>query len=86
MLTGMIAYKASRAGGAVSPVDPRGTTIDCSGYGVEVPKGLAERVHRCPDCGLVLCRDWNAAINVLARAGFKAPGTGAVAPSGRVAA
>lgn len=85
-LTGMIAYKAARAGGAVLPVDPRGTSQACSGCGVIVPKDLAERVHRCPDCGLVLCRDTNAARNVLTRAGFKAPGTGAVAESGRVAA
>jgi putative transposase len=85
-LTGMIAYKASRAGDAIVAVDPRGTSQACSGCGGVVPKNLVERVHRCPDCGLVLGRDLNAALNVLARASFKAPGTGVVAPSGRVAA
>ncbi len=84
-LAGLLAYKAANAGGASEPVDPRGTTIDCSGCGVEVPKGLAARVHRCPDCGLILCRDWNAARNVLSRASF-GHGTCLVAPSGRVAA
>ncbi len=85
ILTGFVRYKAWSAGSVAESVNPAGTTIDCSGCGVEVPKGLAERVHRCPDCGLVLDRDLNAARNVLLRASF-GPGTGLVAPSGRVAA
>ena len=32
-----------------------------------VPKTLDMRVHRCPECGLVLDRDVNAAQNVLRR-------------------
>ena len=58
--------KAEEAGVYVIAVDPRGTTKDCSACGAIVPKTLSERVHRC-DCGLVLGRDHNAAINILAR-------------------
>ena len=48
-------------------VDARGTSQECSGCGEVVRKGLRVRVHRCPDCGLVLDRDVNAAINVKGR-------------------
>lgn len=48
-------------------VDPRNTSQLCSGCGALVPKGLGERTHRCPHCGLVLDRDVNAARNILAR-------------------
>lgn len=59
--------KAEEAGRLVGSVDPAGTTIDCSGCGEHVPKGLSERTHRCPCCGLVLCRDVNAARNIKTR-------------------
>jgi putative transposase len=59
--------KAVRAGTWSVGVDPRGTTIDCSGCGEPVPKKLSNRIHSCPRCGLVLCRDHNAAINILTR-------------------
>jgi transposase len=49
-------------------VNPAGTSQDCSGCGVEVPKKLGERWHTCPHCGLSLHRDENAARNILARA------------------
>ena len=61
----MLAYKAEGAGGRLIEVDPRNTTQACSGCGVIVPKGLSDRVHSCPDCGLVLDRDHNAALNIL---------------------
>jgi putative transposase len=60
--------KAERAGAEVVAVNPAGTSQDCSGCGVEVPKKLGERRHACPHCGLSLHRDENAARNVLARA------------------
>ena len=47
--------------------DPRRTSIECSGCGVRVEKDLSVQVHNCPHCGLVLDRDWNAAINILKR-------------------
>lgn len=59
--------KAESAGRHLVGVDPRGTTIECSGCGNPVPKLLSERMHVCTVCGLVLERDHNAAINVLNR-------------------
>lgn len=84
-LINFIAYKAEEAGGHTKGVRPHGTTIDCSGCGEPVPKTLRDRVHVCPACGLVLCRDHNAALNVLHRANFS-HGTCDQAPSQRVAA
>jgi len=36
----------------------------CSGCGAIVRKSLADRIHACPHCGLVLGRDYNAARNL----------------------
>jgi putative transposase len=47
--------------------DPRGTSIECSGCGERVEKTLRDRVHDCPDCGLVIDRDWNSGKNILNR-------------------
>jgi putative transposase len=60
-------YKAANAGRGVALVNPRGTTQECSGCGVIVPKDLSVRIHDCPHCGLKLSRDHNAALNILAR-------------------
>ncbi len=60
-----ITYKAESAGKWAVPVNPRGTSQICSGCGVKVPKTLAERTHSCA-CGLVLDRDHNAGLNILA--------------------
>jgi putative transposase len=49
----------------VIAVSPRYTTQDCSGCGERVKKTLSMRTHLCPACGLVLDRDWNAALNML---------------------
>jgi putative transposase len=59
-------YKAANAGRAVALVNPRGTTQICSGCGEIVVKDLSMRIHDCPQCGLVLNRDHNAALNILA--------------------
>lgn len=61
-----LACKAESAGREIVKVDPRGTSQACSGCGCEARKGLKVRTHDCPDCGLVLDRDVNAARNVLA--------------------
>jgi putative transposase len=57
--------KAERAGKSVELVDPRYTSQRCSGCGEIVPKELSERTHSCPNCGLQLDRDFNAARNIL---------------------
>jgi putative transposase len=61
------ASKAAEAGRTVVLVAPRHTTKACSACGELVPKALAQRLHVCPNCGLVLDRDHNAALNILAR-------------------
>ncbi|MDQ2715326.1 MAG: transposase [Chloroflexota bacterium] len=64
--TEMVSVKAASAGRTVVFVDPFKTSQKCSSCRKEGPhKDLAERVHRCPHCGLVLDRDTNAAINIL---------------------
>lgn len=60
-------YKAEDAGRTVVLVNSKGTTQMCSGCGVIVPKDLSVRIHDCPECGLRLNRDHNAALNILAR-------------------
>jgi len=64
-LTERIAEKAEEAARAFVRVNPRGTSQACSGCGSVVPKTLAVRRHVCPDCGLDIDRDVNAARNVL---------------------
>ena len=66
-LIAKIAYKAASAGVRLVAVDPRNTCQACSGCGALVPKALSVRVHHCPDCGLTLDRDVNAARNILRR-------------------
>lgn len=61
------ASKAEGAGRCVVLVDPRNTTKMCSCCGEIVSKKLSVRVHVCPKCNLVLDRDHNAALNILAR-------------------
>lgn len=57
--------KAENAARRVVLVDPRNTSKMCSRCGFLVEKTLSDRVHSCPHCGLVLDRDYNAAINIL---------------------
>ena len=73
ILLSQLTYKAEQAGVWVVPVNPRGTSQLCSGCGQNVPKKLAQRVHQCPHCGLVLGRDENAGRNILAL-GIRAAG------------
>ncbi len=58
--------KAVEAGRRVVLVDPRNASKRCSRCGQMANKELSVRVHSCPVCGLVLDRDENAAINILA--------------------
>lgn len=65
----MAAYKAEKAGKPFVLVPPRGTSLSCSACDALVPKTLKVRTHVCLECGTVLDRDRNAAINVERRAG-----------------
>nr|WP_308189177.1 transposase [Nostoc mirabile] len=47
-------------------VPPQYTTVDCSSCGRQVKKTLSTRTHKCV-CGAQLCRDENAALNILAK-------------------
>lgn len=62
----MCEYKAACAGTVqVVKVDSYKTSQVCSGCLHEGPhKDLSERIHTCENCGLVLDRDVNAAINI----------------------
>lgn len=59
----MLQYKANR----VVEVEPAYSSINCSRCNNPVPKSLAVRTHVCPECGAVLDRDYNAALNILQR-------------------
>lgn len=81
-LVEMLEWKCQRDGRRFEAVDPHGTSIECSRCGVEVRKSLRDRQHVCTGCEVVLDRDHNAALNVLARAGW---GPGGAKPSSRSA-
>jgi putative transposase len=68
LFLGWVRYYGLIAGVLVVAVPARFTTQDCSGCGFRVKKSLSMRTHVCPSCGLVLDRDWNAALNILAAA------------------
>jgi putative transposase len=59
--------KAEEAGRTVLLVNPRDTSKMCSHCGALVEKKLSERTHTCPQCGLLMDRDKNAALNILQR-------------------
>lgn len=65
MFRALLDYKAIEAGVEIVTVNPRNTSQTCSGCGMIVLKDLSVRIHQCPDCGLTLDRDVNAAWNVL---------------------
>ena len=61
-------YYGALHGIPIIAVPPQYTSQDCSGCGQRVQKTLSERTHTCPSCGLVMDRDENAALNILAKA------------------
>jgi putative transposase len=61
-----LTYKAEDAGRRVVAVNPAYTSQTCSRCGRRQRKELSERIHRCSCCGLILDRDQNAALNILA--------------------
>ncbi|MBE9054790.1 RNA-guided endonuclease TnpB family protein [Sphaerospermopsis sp. LEGE 08334] len=60
----ILSNKAENAGLKVVPVNPNGTSQECSSCGHKVKKPLSQRMHNCPVCHASLCRDLNAAINI----------------------
>ena len=60
-----LSYKAENAGRQVIKVNPAYTSQDCSRCGYRQVKKLSDRIHNCPNCGLILDRDLNASINIL---------------------
>ncbi|MEA5498733.1 RNA-guided endonuclease InsQ/TnpB family protein [Limnoraphis robusta] len=50
---------------AVVSVSPNFTSQDCSNCGFRVKKTLSTRTHKCPKCHTEICRDTNAALNIL---------------------
>lgn len=63
-----VKYYATLHGIAVIAVEPAYTSQQCSACGRMVKKTLSIRTHVCPGCGVVLNRDHNAALNILAKA------------------
>jgi putative transposase len=49
----------------VVAVSPNYTSQDCSSCGHRVKKSLSTRTHSCSNCNMEICRDTNAAINIL---------------------
>ncbi len=49
----------------VIAVAPNYTSQDCSNCGHRVKKSLSTRTHQCPKCKIEICRDTNAALNIL---------------------
>jgi putative transposase len=64
MFLSILSYKAACAGRSVVAVPPAYTSQKCSGCDAIVSKGLSVRWHRCPNCGVALHRDHNAALNI----------------------
>ena len=69
-LKNMLSYKALMHGGSMLEVCERNTSRSCSQCGAiphAWPRGIAglrNRIFQCDDCGLVLDRDHNAALNI----------------------
>lgn len=62
-----IEHFATKFGRLAIAVPPQYTSEECSQCKVIVKKSLSTRTHVC-SCGLILQRDWNAAINILHKA------------------
>jgi putative transposase len=57
-------YFGVKFGKITVAVNPAYTSQECSSCGTLIKKSLSTRTHVC-QCGFVLDRDWNAAINIL---------------------
>ena len=59
---------AAKAGKLTIPVNPRGSSTECSHCGKHTKKTLANRWHLCAHCSTMMPRDWNSAIVLKHRA------------------
>ena len=59
-----MSYKAENAGKLYMPTNYRGTTQRCSQCGEIVKKELWNREHKCHNCGFVVPRDYNSALEI----------------------
>lgn len=60
----MLAYKAESAGCELAKVNPRNTTKTCSKCDNIQEMPLWKRTYKCGNCGAVMDRDFNSAINI----------------------
>ena len=67
LFTQWLEYFGKVYGRVIVPVAPQYTSQNCSSCGEIVKKSLSVRTHICK-CGCILDRDYNAAINILAKA------------------
>ena len=74
----IVEHKAGKAGVPFVMVSPAYTSTDCSSCGHRQPMPLEVRVYECPECGMVMCRDRNAARNISVR-GMETLGSGGTA-------
>jgi putative transposase len=63
----MLTYKCLLAGKVLEVIDERETSKTCSRCGHQQPMPLWKRTYRCGNCGLVLDRDENSAVNIRER-------------------
>jgi putative transposase len=63
----MLDYKCVHAGKELQRLDERYTSKDCSVCGNRQDMPLWKRMYRCGNCGLVMDRDENSAVNILQR-------------------
>jgi putative transposase len=62
----LLSYKAAWAGRRYVAVNPAYASQDCSSCGHRQPLSLSDRTYTCPCCGVVLGRDLNASLHILA--------------------
>jgi len=63
-LVGFTSYKAEYAGKTMELVNPRRTSQECCICGNIQQMPLSQRIYHCSNCGNVMDRDENAAINI----------------------
>jgi len=62
----MLIYKAKLYGKQVIKVSPKNTSKKCSRCGyINRKLSLKDRIFKCPKCGLIIDRDYNATLNIL---------------------